>query len=176
MSLYINRNSNIMSVRSGSHVIALLALVCFSAALSAADSRPNIILIVSDNQSHTLLGTYGNGEIKTPHIDNLAKQYRSGVRFNNAFCSEWCHMFPHQGDIIYRVNAIADRNSCCLTLGHRCAGLVGNRRISLTSSNTFRSRLPYRAGWQISFGYAAKAPTGISILGYIPIRSYHYLL
>ena len=71
-----------MSVRSGSHVIALLALVCFSAALSAADSRPNIILIVSDNQSHTLLGTYGNGEIKTPHIDNLAKQ---GVRFNNAF-------------------------------------------------------------------------------------------
>ena len=71
-----------MSVRSGLLVIALLALVCFSAALSAAGSRPNIILIVSDNQSHTLLGTYGNGEIKTPHIDNLAKQ---GVRFNYAF-------------------------------------------------------------------------------------------
>ncbi len=57
-----------------------VALLSFSA--SAGNSRPNIVLIVSDNQSHTLLGTYGNNEIKTPHIDKLAKQ---GVQFNQAF-------------------------------------------------------------------------------------------
>lgn len=42
---------------------------------------PNIILIVSDNQSAELLGTYGNEEVKTPNIDSLAS---NGVKFNNA--------------------------------------------------------------------------------------------
>lgn len=43
---------------------------------------PNVILIVSDNQSPSLIGSYGNKEIKTPNIDLLAQQ---GVQFNNAF-------------------------------------------------------------------------------------------
>jgi len=50
--------------------------------LAAAPSRPNILLIVSDNQSHTLLGTYGNPVIRTPNIDRLARQ---GIQFNRAF-------------------------------------------------------------------------------------------
>lgn len=59
-----------------------ITLVLLSPLSLAAESRPNIVLIVSDNQSHALLGTYGNKEIKTPHIDKLAKQ---GIRFNQAF-------------------------------------------------------------------------------------------
>lgn len=47
-------------------------------------SRPNIILIVTDNQSPWTLGCYGNGDIRTPHIDSLA---RDGIRFDNAFCA-----------------------------------------------------------------------------------------
>lgn len=46
-------------------------------------SRPNIILIVTDNQSPWTLGCYGNREIDTPQIDRLAA---SGIRFENAFC------------------------------------------------------------------------------------------
>lgn len=38
---------------------------------------------MSDNQPADLLGCYGNDEVKTPHLDDLA---RSGVRFKNAFC------------------------------------------------------------------------------------------
>ena len=45
--------------------------------------RPNIIFIMADNHPAGLLGTYGNPEIKTPHIDRLAKE---GLQFNNAFC------------------------------------------------------------------------------------------
>ncbi len=43
---------------------------------------PNLLLIVSDNQSHSLLGTYGNTQVKTPNIDRLAEE---GIRFNRAF-------------------------------------------------------------------------------------------
>jgi arylsulfatase A-like enzyme len=45
---------------------------------------PNIVLIVTDNQSPWTLGCHGNDEILTPNIDRLA---REGTRFTNAFCS-----------------------------------------------------------------------------------------
>ena len=61
--------------------IALLALLLIAKAAFAA-THPNIVLIVSDNQSQTLLGTYGNSAILTPNIDRLAAQ---GIKFNRAF-------------------------------------------------------------------------------------------
>ncbi|MGX9355802.1 sulfatase-like hydrolase/transferase [Roseobacteraceae bacterium S113] len=45
--------------------------------------RPNILFFMSDNQPADLLGCYGNDEVKTPHLDRLA---RRGTRFSNAYC------------------------------------------------------------------------------------------
>ena len=42
--------------------------------------RPNILLIVSDDENPDTIGCYG-GAVQTPHIDSLA---RNGVRFTNA--------------------------------------------------------------------------------------------
>ncbi len=61
--------------------IALLTLLLVADA-SVAANLPNIVLIVSDNQSQTLLGTYGNTEILTPNIDRLAAE---GAKFKRAF-------------------------------------------------------------------------------------------
>ena len=36
-------------------------------------NRPNIILIMTDNQPADLLGCYGNKEIHTPHLDKMAE-------------------------------------------------------------------------------------------------------
>ncbi len=47
-------------------------------------NKPNIILIFTDNQQASTLGCYGNSEVKTPNIDNLA---RNGIQMNNAFCA-----------------------------------------------------------------------------------------
>lgn len=47
-------------------------------------SRPNVLVIVTDNQSADSLGCYGNVEHETPHIDRLA---REGVLFLRAFCT-----------------------------------------------------------------------------------------
>ena len=70
-------------VKSAPACLLFLALVIYFPIVLPADAaRPNIILILSDNQSSSLLGTYGNQEIITPNIDRLA---REGIRFNHAF-------------------------------------------------------------------------------------------
>jgi N-sulfoglucosamine sulfohydrolase len=47
-------------------------------------TRPNIVLIVSDDHGTDALGCYGNPVVKTPNMDRLAAE---GVRFSNAFCT-----------------------------------------------------------------------------------------
>jgi len=47
-------------------------------------SRPNIILILTDDQGAWTLRCAGNSEIKTPNLDRLAA---SGIRFENFFCA-----------------------------------------------------------------------------------------
>ena len=46
------------------------------------DTRPNVLVIVSDDQSSDALGCAGHPWLETPHLDRLA---REGVRFENAF-------------------------------------------------------------------------------------------
>ena len=48
------------------------------------DTRPNVILILTDDQGYWALGCSGNKEIRTPNVDSLA---RDGVRFENFFCT-----------------------------------------------------------------------------------------
>jgi arylsulfatase A-like enzyme len=46
--------------------------------------KPNILILMSDNQSWNHLGCYGDKVVKTPNIDKIAFQ---GIRFTNAYCS-----------------------------------------------------------------------------------------
>ncbi len=69
-------------IRARVVVSLLLAVVSLTNTVVARDTQPNVVLIVSDNQSHSLLGTYGNPTIKTPNIDRLAD---NGMQFNLAF-------------------------------------------------------------------------------------------
>ena len=64
-------------------LFALLLVAFTSTGQTAAPPvQPNIILIVSDDQGYHDLGSYGNDEIITPHLDTLAAQ---GVRFTNFY-------------------------------------------------------------------------------------------
>ena len=65
--------------------LSFLVLASLSA-LCAADTRPNVLLIISDDLAATL-GCYGFPAAKTPNIDALATR---GVRFDRAYCQ-----FPH---------------------------------------------------------------------------------
>ena len=61
--------------------LALLLLIVFASCASAAD-RPNIVLVLADDQTYHDAGAYGNHEVKTPNIDKLASQ---GMRFDRCF-------------------------------------------------------------------------------------------
>jgi arylsulfatase A-like enzyme len=50
-------------------------------------SRPNIILIMADDQGYETIGANGGTSYKTPHIDRLAA---NGMRFTNAYAHPLC--------------------------------------------------------------------------------------
>jgi hypothetical protein len=64
-------------------VFALASAVFISGSVAAAD-RPHVLLIHADQVRIDALGAYGNAQIKTPAIDQLAAD---GLRFKNSFCS-----------------------------------------------------------------------------------------
>lgn len=52
------------------------------AALWSAEPRPNIVVLFADDLRYDALGTFGNDEVKTPHLDDLA---RRGTAFTHCF-------------------------------------------------------------------------------------------
>ncbi|EWH09802.1 sulfatase atsG [Catenovulum agarivorans DS-2] len=66
----------------------LLIVVVGSWFISAqlwADSRqPNFLIFISDDLTYRDIGVYGNPDVKTPNLDNFARQ---GLKFNLAFSS-----------------------------------------------------------------------------------------
>lgn len=69
--------------RSQNSLIGLLLIACILSSTAAAQSRPNLVLIVADDLGPDL-GCYGNDVIQTPNIDALAAE---GALFRNAFCT-----------------------------------------------------------------------------------------
>ncbi|MCX6897423.1 MAG: sulfatase-like hydrolase/transferase [Verrucomicrobia bacterium] len=65
------------------HVVFLGLLVLFANLALAAESRPNILLIITDQQHAGMLSCAGNPHLKTPALDSLA---RTGARFERAYC------------------------------------------------------------------------------------------
>ncbi len=69
-----------MAFTSLTRLLAATVLAC-TASLWAAE-KPNILLIVSDDQGYRDLGAAGSPDIKTPHLDRLARQ---GVRLTSFY-------------------------------------------------------------------------------------------
>lgn len=70
-------------------IIALSSFtLAFSIISSAQEERPpNVVLIITDDQGYGDLGFTGNPHIKTPVLDNLA---RESIRFNQFYVSPVC--------------------------------------------------------------------------------------
>ena len=60
---------------------SLVALTSYAAA-AVSDKKPNFIIIFTDDQGYNDLGCFGSETIKTPHIDQLAKE---GKRFTSFY-------------------------------------------------------------------------------------------
>jgi arylsulfatase A-like enzyme len=62
-------------------ILLFLTLALFASEIKA-QKQPNIILFIADDVSWNDLGCYGNLDVKTPNIDQLASH---GIRFENFF-------------------------------------------------------------------------------------------
>ena len=72
-----------------SQMALTLSLAFGTSQVFAADKRPNILFIYTDDHSHRTVGCYDEAFpwVKTPTIDRLAKE---GVRFEYAYIGTWC--------------------------------------------------------------------------------------
>ncbi len=82
----------------------LVALGCSTAVHAVEPSKPNIVVILSDDMGFSDLGCYG-GEIATPNLDSLAA---GGVRFTQFYNTARCcptraslltGLYPHQAGV-----------------------------------------------------------------------------
>lgn len=85
------------------HFPTLLRIVCCTLAFLghvsaplAAESKPNIVLIVSDDQGYPDLGIIGTKPILTPHLDRLA---REGVRATSFYVT-WPACTPSRSSVL----------------------------------------------------------------------------
>ncbi|MBX7074296.1 MAG: sulfatase-like hydrolase/transferase [Pirellulales bacterium] len=59
-------------------------LLLLVASVAARAAPPNVLLLMGDDHAPYVTGTYGNRQVRTPHLDRLAA---AGMRFDRAFCN-----------------------------------------------------------------------------------------
>ncbi len=75
-------------IRSGILLIALVSSVSGAEQSVSGAERPNVVFILTDNHGAWTLGCYGNPDIRTPHLDQLASE---GMLFRRAMsCNPVC--------------------------------------------------------------------------------------
>ena len=65
----------------------LLVVSCNSPASESAESKPNIVLIITDDQGWGDLSLHGNSNLRTPNIDSIAQE---GARFEHFYVQPVC--------------------------------------------------------------------------------------
>lgn len=89
-------------------ILTIVFLLVSGLNLQAQATKPNIIVILSDDMGFSDLGCYG-GEIKTPNLDKLAA---NGLRFNQFYNTARCcptraslltGLYPHQAGVGHMV-------------------------------------------------------------------------
>lgn len=86
-----------IAILKGSAAIVFIALSTFSCKISAdqAPVRPNVILVITDDQGYGDLSVHGNPVLQTPNLDNL---YDQSIRFTDFHVAPMCT--PTRGQLL----------------------------------------------------------------------------
>jgi arylsulfatase len=113
--------------------------------LAAADARPNVLVILTDDQGYGDFSCHGNPVLKTPNMDRL---HSESVRFTQFHCAPMCT--PTRGELLSGVDALRNRATSVT------AGRAVLRRDLPTMANVFASS-GYRTGvfgkWHLGDNY-----------------------
>jgi len=74
----------VRTVGKASLWVTLTVLPILASAQRSNDQRPNIVLIITDDVGYGDFGSYGAPDIKTPHIDSIA---RDGIRLTDFYAN-----------------------------------------------------------------------------------------
>ena len=113
------------------HTLTLLAaLLLSSLAAYAADApKPNILLIITDDQGYGDFSIHGNTHLQTPHIDKLGAE---GVRFERFYVNSFCA--PTRAALLTGRNHTRVCNGQISAIANDFDGFSG----TITSSTLFR--------------------------------------
>ncbi|HVJ83749.1 MAG TPA: sulfatase-like hydrolase/transferase, partial [Planctomycetia bacterium] len=102
--------------------------------VAGADSRPNFILMMTDDQAHQKLSFMGDALLKTPNLDKLAA---TGMRFENAFV----------------INALCAPSRATFLSGQysHAHGVIDNRNRPLPTDKPYLPELLRSAGYDVGF-------------------------
>ena len=87
MKIKINIENQSYRIRLTGTLLFVLPVIFTLGAQGNAPEKPNVILVITDDQGFGDLGFYGNPNIQTHVLDKLAKE---SVRFNQFFVSPVC--------------------------------------------------------------------------------------
>jgi arylsulfatase A-like enzyme len=65
----------------------LLLLACSNGRPTVAADRPNVLIVITDDQGYGDFSIHGNPHVRTPHIDGLGER---SVRFDRFFVNSFC--------------------------------------------------------------------------------------
>ncbi len=75
-------------MKTALHLLILLAGLGLAPLLTAADAdRPNLVIILTDDQGYEDVGCYGSKSIRTPRLDRMAAE---GMRFTQFYAQPIC--------------------------------------------------------------------------------------
>jgi arylsulfatase A-like enzyme len=142
------------------------------AAAAPATPPPNIVILFADDLGYSDVGPFG-GEIRTPHLDSLAKE---GVRFTHFYNTARCcpsratllsGLYAHQAGIGHMVNPkpfpayAGDLNRKCVTLAEALKPAGYETYMSgkwhVTPFNEDKHNWPLQRGFDKYFGIIAGA-------------------
>lgn len=77
----------LLSLRLGTILAFVLVMSCFQPTIIVAGDKPNVIIVMTDDQGYGDLGCHGNPILKTPHLDRL---HRDSIRLTDFHVSPFC--------------------------------------------------------------------------------------
>ncbi len=142
--IVVNRRTFLKCTGLGALGAAVAAVEWTDGAESKA-GRPNVILVLTDDQGYGDLSSHGNPVLRTPNLDRLREQ---SIRLTDFHVAPMCT--PTRGEILSGLDALRNRAR------HVCGGLTMLRTDVQTMADVFRAG-GYRTGmfgkWHLGDSY-----------------------